>query len=83
MEYATQTIYVFAARYAHRRNTGAAWRVVSELKIVWPLLSEHTRDQIVNESREARYCPQDWEALREFAARYNANSDASQDEEEL
>jgi hypothetical protein len=63
-----ETCYVFAARYAHNRGTGAAFAVVSALKRVWWELSPGTQKQILRESHDATQCESDWEDLRTFAA---------------
>ena len=62
-----EILYVFAARYAHGRSTGAAWTVVGEIKIAWPELSEYTKGQLIEESHEAAFCLEDWQELRDFA----------------
>lgn len=61
------TPLVFAARYAHDRNTGAALAVVSAVKHFWPCLNESTRDMLVRESHEATCNLEEWEELRKFA----------------
>ena len=62
-----QSCFVFAARYAHHRNTGAALATVRGLELVWHQLSESTREQIIRETEEATVNLSDWLRLREFA----------------
>jgi hypothetical protein len=59
-----QSIWVFAARYAHHRPTGAAWAVVRSIKSNWELFDEDTKNQLIRESHEATYNKEDWEVLR-------------------
>jgi hypothetical protein len=61
------TVMVFAARYAHNRQTAAAYAVVRALKQCWHKLNVSTRLQIFNESYEATYNHNDWQSLRDFA----------------
>ena len=68
------TALVFAARYAHRRNTGAAFAVVTTIKHYWHQLDKNTRAQIIRESHEAEYCLEDWQGLRDFAESFNQNT---------
>ena len=59
---------VFAARYTHTRNTGGTLAVVRALEQCWHLLDDHTREQILRESREAEYNLDDWQRLQKFAS---------------
>lgn len=59
-----QTALVFAARYAHGRNTSASYIVNQALRANWENLSPFTQAQLISESCEARYCLEDWEWLR-------------------
>ena len=70
MTSAENTCFVFAARYAHTRNTAGAYAVVTGLKAVWGDLDTPTRAQIVKESHEALYNLNDWDDLRKFAAAF-------------
>ena len=56
-------VYVYAARYAHARNTGAALQVVSAIAGVWDRLPEHINDQLTREATEAVYHLDDWKLL--------------------
>ena len=58
-------VLVFAARYAHGRNTGAAFMVVRDILSVWDCLSEYTKEQLYRESFEASYCKDDWALIQE------------------
>lgn len=60
-------VLLFAARYAHGRNTGAALAVVTALKACWPALTPEIRNQLLRESEEAQYNHEDWMELRNFA----------------
>jgi len=62
-----ESSYVFAARYAHSRNTGAAHMVVKALMVNWAAFSEQTKNQILKETFEATHNDSDWTALRNFA----------------
>ncbi len=41
---------VYAARYAHTRDTGAAAQVVSQILINWPVLSKKMKQQLKTEA---------------------------------
>ena len=58
-----ESMLVFAARYAHSRNTSAAHMVVAEIIGKWPELRASTRRQLVRESREAIYNHDYWQRL--------------------
>lgn len=59
------SMLVFAARYAHTRNTGASLMVVNcAIRNRESLLPRH-RDQLIEESHEAVYNLEDWAKLRE------------------
>lgn len=60
-----ETMIVFAARYAHKRNTGGALMVVTRALNVWDKLTENTKRKLYDESREAQYCKEDWQKLRD------------------
>lgn len=62
-KYIDENIYVFAARYAHSRNTGAAYQVVVSIIYNWGGLSRHTQIQLKNEAKEAVYNKEDWDRL--------------------
>ncbi len=63
-----QTALVFAARYAHNRETGAAMAVVRALESCWNQLNAHTKAQILAETHDATCNHAEWERLRSFAA---------------
>ncbi len=46
------SIYVFALRYALRRETGALGFVASELAANWQRFSEDDKNEIITETRE-------------------------------
>lgn len=73
----SQTLCVFAARYAHDRPTAAAHSVVAALKEVWHALSAETRHQILSESEDASHNQDDWERLREFADGFDHSQQAT------
>ena len=59
-----EDILVFAARYAHTRNTYAALVVIEHAIDVWDKLSHHTKEQLIREARnEAIYHQPKWEYL--------------------
>lgn len=64
---AMQIALLFAARYAHHRNTGGASMVVTALKQCWHKIDDQTKDQIIRESHEATANLDDWQSLRDFA----------------
>ena len=57
------TLYIFAARYAHNRNTGAAYAVVQRILAAWDTLDLPTRKQLIREASEATHCKEDWQML--------------------
>jgi len=64
MPEAVANIYVFAARYAYNRNTGVALAVVTQLKQVWPRLSERTKKQLQKEVKNEATCNHDdWKQI--------------------
>ena len=54
-----QTCLIFAARHAHKRNTTAAWVVVTEVLDNWERLSPRTRGQIAREAKSEATCNHD------------------------
>ena len=56
-----ENVFVFAARYAHHRQTGAAWVVINALKEHWHEIDDSARDQIISETTEAAYNKDEWE----------------------
>ena len=62
----TGSMLIFAARYAHTRNTSAAFMVVRNIIDGWSDLSDNTRDTLIRESHEAIYNKEDWQMLRDF-----------------
>ena len=61
-----QSMWVFAARYAHHRGTGAAWAVVRSVGSNWDKFDEETKNQLIKESHEATHNQEDWEVLRKL-----------------
>lgn len=61
------SVLIFAARYAHGRNTGAALAVVTALKACWRALTPELKSQLLREADEAQYNHEDWEELKNFA----------------
>lgn len=60
----SDVIYVFSARYAHRRPTAAAHSVVNAILRDWSNISETTRLQLQREAKnEAIYNLDDWQRL--------------------
>lgn len=61
---AMESCLVFAARYAHARNTGACVHVVNAIIDNWDNLSETTKEQIKTEaSEEALYSLDEWQKI--------------------
>ena len=59
-----ENMIIFAARYAHSRNTGASLLVVSHIINKWDELSDNAKDTLNRESYKAQYCKEDWDKLR-------------------
>jgi len=56
-----KTVLVFAARYAHTRQTSAAFVVVQAILHNWDLLQPHTKKQLIREAKEeAEYNLTEW-----------------------
>ena len=62
-----ETCLVFAARYAHNRQTGASLAVLTAIKENWEDIRQHTRDQLKSEASEATCNLTDWEELKELS----------------
>ncbi len=60
-----ENILVFAARYAHGRNTGAPLMVVNEILHQWDKLGAGTKKQLYIESFEASYQPDMWKKVQD------------------
>ena len=69
------SIYLYACRYGHGRSTGAPLHIVTMTMDAWPNIRDSVRSQIVRESHEAQHCLEDWERLREFAKKYNKETE--------
>lgn len=65
MNHLQETVYVFASRYTHNRDTGGAFVVINALKDVWGHLSIRTKDQIIKESKESS--SNDWDDFIKWA----------------
>jgi hypothetical protein len=61
-----QGCLVYAARYAHNRQTGAALQVVNAIKSCWHQLSARTQIDLIEESYEATTNLDDWRAFWSF-----------------
>lgn len=58
--------FIFAARYAHARNTGAARLVVNSILDHWDELDPRIQIQLIAEAKnEAMYDFEDWQRLIE------------------
>lgn len=57
------SVFVYAARYARHRNTGAALQVVSEILHSWDNIPKQTQEQLQREAREATTNLEDWRRL--------------------
>ena len=60
------TILIFAARYAHNRNTGAALAVCRAIENEWRYITRETQEQLQRESYEATCNIEDWEIIRKL-----------------
>ena len=59
-----ESIYIYAARYAHTRRTGAALQVVNEILNNWYRFSKQAQQQIVREAKhDATENLSDWKKL--------------------
>lgn len=60
-------VFVFAARYAHNRQTGAAWSIVSSIICAWDTLDIDTKRQLAKEAKSEATCNhRDWAKLIEL-----------------
>ena len=60
------SMLVYAARYAHSRNTGAAYQVVNVIERNWHMFNDDLKALLIRESNEAAFNFEDWERLRGF-----------------
>lgn len=60
-----ETVLLAGARYAHTRNTGMPFAIVSEILRVWDALTPVTKEQLYRESFEAQYCAEDWKLVQD------------------
>ena len=58
-----QSCFVYAARYAHSRDTGAAMQVVNTILHNWHRFDYRTQQQLKTEADEATYNQEDWQQL--------------------
>lgn len=58
-----QSCYVYAARYAHGRSTGAAMQVVNTILHLWDKFEYRTQQQLKAEAEEAVCNKDDWQKL--------------------
>ena len=69
----TQSVFLMAARYAHRRKTGASFMAVNAIKENWHNLAAATQNQIKREAeREATHNPEDWAVLENLEVNASA-----------
>lgn len=59
---------VYAARYAHDRQTGASFQIVSAILSHWDLISVDTKKTLIKEAKKATYNKEDWGRLTSKAA---------------
>jgi hypothetical protein len=59
-----QNCLVYAARYAHHRNTGAAMQVCMSIIYYYDQLDVDILNNLYNESFEAVYNRDDWNSMR-------------------
>ena len=59
-----QSCLVYAARYAHTRNTGVSFQVVSTIMWQWDYLDYSTKMQLKKEAKAEATCNmEDWNVL--------------------
>ena len=64
LSYQEQACLVFAARYAHTRDTGAAYFVVNAIIKNWDKLSLEEKKQLKQEAKNEATCShEDWNRL--------------------
>lgn len=60
----TQSCLLYAARYAHTRNTSASYQVVNSIMWHWDQLDDRIKEQLQREARsDAIYNMEDWDTL--------------------
>lgn len=62
----SESCLVFAARYAHTRNTTAPWLVVEHILSVWDTLSRTTQLQLIKECDEATCQIEEWDRIKKL-----------------
>lgn len=60
MRYEEASIWVYAARYCHHRQTGAAFQVVNSILLHWDEFDPDTQDQLIKEAGGATSNLDDW-----------------------
>lgn len=74
----TDSIILFACRYAFTRQTGAAFVCTQHIKAVWDDLPGLVQTQLKSEIRsEARYCQEDWDCILELKVKGETTYDRS------
>lgn len=63
LEPGDESVVVFAARYAHHRNTGASLLVCNHIKRNWDRYCQNTQQMLQRETEEAQFNPSDWERI--------------------
>ena len=59
------SVYIYAARYAHTRSTGAALQVVNTILANWDRFDAQAKEQLKREAAEATCNKEDWKRLIE------------------
>ncbi len=57
------SVYIYAARYAHNRNTGAAMQVVNAILQLWDRFNYVDQQQLKREAKEAAFNIEDWQRI--------------------
>ncbi len=57
------SVFIYAARYAHNRNTGAAMQVVNAILHLWDRFDYVDQQQLKREAKEAVFNIEDWKRL--------------------
>lgn len=57
------SVYIYSARYAHTRRTGAALQVVNSILANWDRFDDQAKEQLKREAGEATCNKEDWKLL--------------------
>lgn len=63
----TDTIYIFAARYAMQRPTSASFQVIKAIQRDWEVISPKGRKQLLKEVKNEAININEWEKVLELS----------------